>query len=57
MRAQFPRRRLSRRLGFGPDNFAIQRHIALNLLKRSIKRFLAAMDRDYLLKGLDAGTP
>jgi predicted transposase YbfD/YdcC len=53
------------RVGFGPENFAVLRHIALNLLKReqtlkrSIKRkrFLATMDRDYLLKVLQAGAP
>ena len=53
------------RVGFGPENFAILRHMALNLLKReqtlkrSIKRkrFLAAMNRDYLLLVLQAGAP
>lgn len=53
------------RVGFGAENFAVLRHIALNLLKReqsvkrSIqrKRFLANMDHDYLLKVLFAGIP
>ena len=53
------------RVGFGAENFAVLRHIALNLLKReqsvkrSIqrKRFLANMDHDYLLKVLHAGLP
>ena len=53
------------RVGFGAENFAVLRHIALNLLKReqsvkrSIqrKRFLATMDHDYLLKVLHAGIP
>lgn len=50
------------RTGFGPENFATLRHIALNLLKsdksprKSIarKRFAAALDPDYLLKILQA---
>ena len=53
------------RVGFGAENLAVLRHIALNLLKReqsvqgSIqrKRFLATMDHDYLLKVLHAGIP
>ena len=51
------------RAGFGPENFATLRHMALNLLKsekstrKSIahKRFAAALDPDYLLKILQAG--
>lgn len=51
------------RTGFGPENFAALRHMALNLLKsekstrKSVahKRFAAALDPDYLLKILQAG--
>ena len=53
------------RVGFGPENFATLRHIALNLLKRETtlkrsikrKRFNALMDHEYLLKVLLAGAP
>ena len=53
------------RVGFGPENYAILRHIALNLLKRetslkrSIKRtrFMAAMSPDYLLKIIQVSYP
>jgi predicted transposase YbfD/YdcC len=51
------------RAGFEPENLAVLRHLALNLLqreptlKRSIKgkRFTAALDPAYLLKVLQAG--
>ena len=53
------------RVGFGPENFATLRHIALNLLKRETtlkrsikrKRFNALMDHEYLLNVLLAGAP
>ena len=53
------------RTGFGPENFAILQHIALNLLKRETslkrslkgKRFAAALDPTYLFKVLLAGLP
>ena len=53
------------RVGFGAENFAVLRHIALNLLKReqtlkrSIqrKRFHANMNHEYLLRVLQAGIP
>jgi len=53
------------RIGFGPENFAILQHLALNLLKREKslkrstkgKRFAAALDQDYLLKVVQAGLP
>jgi predicted transposase YbfD/YdcC len=53
------------RTGFGPENFAILQHIALNLLKRETslkrslkgKRFAAALDQTYLSKVLLAGLP
>jgi len=47
------------RKGHGPENFAVLRHIALNLLRqepgqRSVprKRLACALDNDYLLKVL-----
>jgi predicted transposase YbfD/YdcC len=51
------------RVGFQPDNLAVLRRIAFNLLKRETstkrslkrKRFVAAMDTDYLLQVLQAG--
>lgn len=52
------------RIGFGPENLATLRHMALNFLKReksvkrksiARKRFAAALDQDYLLKVLQAG--
>ena len=51
------------RTGFGPENLATLRHMALNFLKReksvkksiNRKRFAAALDPDYLLKVLHAG--
>jgi predicted transposase YbfD/YdcC len=51
------------RAGFQPENLALLRHLALNLLKRESslkrsikgKRFTAALDPDYLLKVLQAG--
>jgi predicted transposase YbfD/YdcC len=52
------------RTGFGPENLAGLRHMALNFLKRETsskksvnrKRFAAALDPDYLLKILQAST-
>lgn len=52
------------RTGFGPENLAGLRHIALNFLKRETsakksinrKRFAAALDPDYLLKILQASS-
>ncbi len=51
------------RAGFEPENLALLRHLALNLLKREAtlkrslkgKRFTAALDPAYLLKVLRAG--
>lgn len=49
------------RTGDGAQNFAVLRHIALNLLRHEsskgsikTKRFRAALDMDYLLKVLQA---
>src|SRR6266540_1334759 len=52
------------RAGFEPENLAVLRHLALNLLKREAtlkrsikgKRFTAALDQTYLLKVLLAGS-
>ena len=46
------------RAGFVPENLDLLRHLALNLLKRSIKgeRFTAALDQAYLLKVLQASS-
>ncbi len=52
------------RAGFEPENLAVLRHLALNLLKREAtlkrsikgKRFTAALDQAYLLKVLLAGS-
>jgi predicted transposase YbfD/YdcC len=49
------------RMGHAPQNFAVLRHIALNLLRQepskgsiNTKRFRAALDDQYLLKVLQA---
>ncbi len=49
------------RTGNAPQNFAVLRHIALNLLRQepskgsiNTKRFRAALDEQYLLKVLQA---
>ncbi len=50
------------RKGYGAENFAVLRHLALNLLKHEdtancgvhAKRLKAAWDEDYLLKVLEA---
>ena len=51
------------RTGFGPENLATLRHMALNFLKReksakksiARKRFAAVLDQNYLIKVLQAG--
>ena len=49
-------------MGNGAQNFAVLRHIALNLLRREMtlkasvhgKRLKAGLDHDYLLKALNS---